>query len=189
MKPGVRVSYSTIKKWEGCKTNRPEEFVDYYFKLSDNQLSTVAMEEGKAWNDIVDDSLLTDGKFPKEFGGENIQEQFTCRPKLAVFIPPNITLVCEYDVLASPIIYEFKTGSSKDSAQYIDDVQIGIQFLVAHLLGIPIKKAIVKHYDQTFNTYDQSISWFSKEKIDEAMDYVVKSAKEIEEFLVEQGVI
>lgn len=179
----LRVSYSLLKLWQ---KGDYEGAVNYYFKL--DPITSAAMEEGRAWDDLVCNEVNTTKKFPKEWGGEKVANPQT-QLKLVVPYSDEVDLVGQLDIYDDPIIYELKTGSSADSGDYANDFQISIYFLLCELSGLNAEKAIIKHFNQMKQTLDQSMVWKSKNQIEKAKNFVEGYSPEIYQYFEEQGFI
>lgn len=176
----LRLSYTLLRLWEQGKT---DEVCAYVTKTSD-QLVTDAVEQGSAWDKIVQESIEKEGKLPKEFGGLALKGAF-CQEKKTIELE-DFVLVAKPDIVSftGEELYEIKTGKFS-SGDYANTMQVPIYMMVFDT----VKKATILHYDQAIDEMD----WFLIHKTEELMkntkDYVLKNGREVRDYLSNQGII
>lgn len=175
-KEKLRLSYTLLKLWQ---QNRVDDAIIYYFKLG--KITNKYMEEGLKWDKLVNDSVEGHRKLPTAFGGGMLSNPKS-QLKLVAQYNTYYDLVGVIDILDETILYEIKTGSSKDSADYSLDFQIGIYLLLTDLSKIEVEKAIILHYDQNRNTLDKTLIWNSIEERKRAKNYIDTLAPDIYEY-------
>lgn len=160
------------------RQGRIEDCVNYYFKLK--QLTNPYMEEGKKWDEKVNQSVLKTSQLPIEFGGEvlklpKVQEKWEVDFE-------GYRLVGIPDIVDGATLYEIKTGTSKDSGDYSMDFQIGMYLLLGELLGKNLQKALILHYNQFTKELDRTLIWNTPFERERAKNYILTLAPEISHF-------
>lgn len=172
----VRVSYTLLKLWQ---QGRIDDAIIYYFKMA--KMTNKYMEEGIKWDKLVNESVTAHNALPIEFGGDKLQSP-TAQVKWVAEYNEQFDLVGVADVIDGKTLYEIKTGSSKDSADYSIDFQIGMYLVLARLKEVEIEKAMILHYDQNAKTLDKTLIWNSKEERARANNYIDSIAPDIYEY-------
>lgn len=176
----LRLSYTLLRLWEQGK----KDDVCAYVTKTSEELTGDAIEQGKAWDQIVAESIKQTGKLPKEFGGLELKDAF-CQEKKVIELE-DFAIVAKPDIISftGEDVYEIKTGKFT-SGDYANTMQVPIYLFVFDTS----KKGIILHYDQAIDQMD----WFMIHKTDqlmnEAKDYILKNGNEIKEYLTAQGVI
>lgn len=143
---------------------------------------------GQGWDYLVNEQVKKDSCLPKEFGGLKLNIPIVQKKLEAVL--ENIELVGVPDVIETGepmFIIEIKTGVTS-SNQYISTKQIEMYSLLAELNDLPITHFKVIRYNPYNEKYDWAMRWNSKELANNAREYVLEKAPEIQEFLESKGI-
>jgi len=183
MQSKLRISYSLLKLWEA---GRIEDMLAYYKHLETP--TTHYMEEGKAWDKLLTESIINKKELLPEFGGDklnNPQPQL----KLECKYDDNVTLVGVLDCYDSPTLYEFKAGSSADSADYSNQMQIPLYLLLLEENKMPADKAFIVHFDQAIKKHDRTLIWNTPAQLVKATIYLRENVPAIYKFFTDEGII
>ena len=176
----LRLSYTLLRLWE---QNKLDEVCAYVTKTSD-QLVTDAVEQGSAWDKIVQESIEKDGKLPKEFGGMELEGAF-CQEKKVLELN-DFVLVAKPDIVSfeGEELYEIKTGKFS-SGDYANTMQVPIYMMVFDT----VKKATILHYDQAIDEMDWFLIHKTEALMEKTKEYVMKNGLAIKKYLEDQGII
>lgn len=176
----LRLSYSLLRLWE---QKRFDEVCAYVTKTGE-QLTGDAIEQGNAWDQIVQESLKATNKLPKEFGGLELKNAL-CQEKRVIDIE-GFSLVAKPDVvtLEDNKLFEIKTGKFT-SGEYSNTMQVPIYLMVFDT----VKSGTILHYDQAINEMDWFLIHKTDKLMEEAKNYVLKNGNEIKSYLEGQGII
>lgn len=176
----LRVSYSLLRLWEQGKK---QEAIEYFTKTG-KELDGDAIEQGKAWDQIVEESVKTTGKLPQEFGGFELKDAFCQEKKTVEF--NDFVVVAKPDLVSftGEDIYEIKTGKFS-SGDYANTMQVPIYLFVFN----SAKKGTILHYDQAVNQMDWFLIHRSDTLMDQVKNYITKNGNEIREYFESEGII
>lgn len=180
----IRLSYSLLKLYE---QNRFDDLVNYYFKMGE-VYDSYQMEEGRAWDKLAMESIEHTGKLPPEFNNIEMLDP-KCQHKIVVPWGEDYELVAKLDVLDANRIFELKTGMSMDSADYCNEKQVGVYILACEMMGTPVEKAYIIHFDQSLKKTDMSLVWKTNELLEETTLWIDSLAPKIRTLLEEKGLI
>jgi len=139
------------------------------------------MEEGSRWDKKVNEAVLMNRQMPYEFGNIMLKDP-KVQEKWEIDLDERFELVGVPDIVDEPILYEIKTGNSKDSGDYCNDFQIGMYLFLADKLGKKIDKAVILHYDQYKKELDKSLIWNTEYERKRAENFIMSLAPEILEY-------
>ena len=179
----LRLSYTLCSLW---KRGVKEDVLNYYFKLAD--LSTYAIEEGKAIDNMVSDCVIEKKRLPYDLGGDKLKNPKT-QLKLEASLNKAFDLVGVLDIYDEPSIIEIKSGASMDSADYLNTWQAPIYLLLASLNGLKVDRAWVIHIDQSKRKHDRSLIWNSDSLLERTKEYLYTVGNEIFAFFKQEGLI
>jgi hypothetical protein len=145
------------------------------------------MEEGTMWDHHITEWVDLYKKLPLEFGEDKLLNPKT-QNRIVVPFNEQCDLVIVPDIIDSPILWENKTGESKDSADYSNDFQIPMYFLGLDLAKIPIDRAIINHYNQSNGELDRTLVWKSDQEIERAKNFINTLAPEIHSYFLDNGI-
>jgi hypothetical protein len=150
MKNKVRLSYTLLNLWQHGQI---DEALTYYFKLG--QITSEAMRQGKEIDNYLNNFISQHGAYPINWGGDQLKKPFP-QVKWEINYSPHFDLVGVLDVLDGKTIYENKSGKLPSNI-YALGFQIPIYFILAEAKGVEIDEAILKHFNQHTNEFDQTI--------------------------------
>lgn len=175
----LRLSYTMLRNWELGNTD--EVINIYQGKYTDIDTPEAVM--GKAWDEIVGDTVKDTGKLPEEFGGLEVGD-CAVQPKEEIQIDDETQLVVRPDLITPDLstVIEIKTGKYS-SGDYSRTMQLPI-----YLWAISqAKRGMIIHYDQYTNEHD----WFLMHSTDrlktKAENYVRLGGEQIRQFLIAEG--
>jgi hypothetical protein len=90
------------------------------------------------------------------------------------------------DCIDVPTLYEFKTGKTK-GLDFAGTMQIPVYFLINELVGAPLEKAILLHYDQHQDKGEYIVVWNDPEKIVGARNWIDTLMPDIEKYWTEHN--
>lgn len=176
MKNSIRLSYTLLNLW---RQGRIDDALVYYFKMGN--LTNPYLEEGKKWDEIVNTSVREYKRLPEEFDGDILVNP-RAQEKWEAEYSDMFTVVGVPDIIDEDTLYEIKTGSSKDSAEYASDFQVALYLWLAQKNNIPIRKAYIIRYNQYNKTVDRTLIWNSEFEIERAVNYIESLAPEIYDY-------
>lgn len=176
----IRISYSLLKTYE---TKSVDDVVNLYLRLDGPQ--TEAMKRGSDFDRKTREYIKDHKTLPPELGGKKLSNPISDKELLKFTVPfGNYTLSAELDTLDSPAIYEFKSSSVKDSADYSNDYQVDFYFLVADLLGLAVDRAYIFRQDAVYlSKYDSGLVWKSPSRIENIKERIATYGPQIEKIL------
>jgi hypothetical protein len=179
----LRLSYTLLNLW---RQGRFDDALIYYFKMA--RVVSPAMEAGLKFDEYLNNYILEHDSYPIEWGGDKLTEP-QVQVKWEYEYSEHFDLVGVLDAWDGTTIYENKTGSSKDSADYANDFQIPIYFILAKAKGVAIDKAIIKHYNQHLseNQFDQSIVYNTPKEIERGRNFIETIGGEIYHYFEENN--
>ena len=151
------------------RQGRYEDAINYYFKLA--TITNKAMEDGKRWDAYVNEFAVANKQMPPEFGDTPLTSP-RAQEKLFIEYNDQFDLVGVPDVLDDPVLYEIKTGSSKDSADYANDFQISLYFLLCDTHYPSVDRAYIKHYNQYSEVLDETLIWKTDRELARARNFI-----------------
>lgn len=177
----LRLSFSLLNAWS---KGHIDEAVAMYLHLPYKE--TEAMKQGKEYHEkwgaeITETGTVKIGKTHFNFTNPQIEH--------GIIVPYNDRwdLKAVYDCLDDDILYEFKTGTT-DTMQYARSYQIPFYFLVAKLSNIPVKYAVLMHYNQHNNKGGFMLLHNGDEMIAKAQNLIDTLAPEIEQYFIENKI-
>lgn len=189
MKPNsLRLSYSLLSSW---LRKDYDGIVESFLHLRTRKTS--GMERGVKFDKYVEGYVKEHGTLPPELGGKKLQKP---HPKRILQIGYNDMFVLkgEIDILDASEIIEIKCSQSKDSGQYANDWQVDFYLFIADLYPSmddvnKIKKGVIYRYDPIKKTYDRSIVYKSKRRMDRIKRLIDREGPKLYQFLSDQGVL
>jgi hypothetical protein len=175
-----RASYSVLSAWNAGSYERA---VGMYFKMAD--FTTDAMEEGRDFHEKWEREIITTKCLPSCFGSKKLLDPKT-ELKLVVQLAEWLELVGKIDCIDSPTIHEFKTGKTT-SEVYANGLQLPIYGVLASLGGLDASKGEIHHLDQSRGIVDVSTVWLTKRVKEDAFNWVVTNASEMQNYLLENN--
>lgn len=171
----IRLSYTLLNLF---KMGRIDQALTYYFKMG--YFSSPAMEAGKKWDEYLNEYTIEHKAYPEDWGGDKLNDP-KAQVKLEMSYSEHFDLVTVFDVLDGPILYENKTGLSKNSSDYTLDFQVPLYFIMANHHKLGVEKAIIKHYNQYLpaDRMDQSIVYNTKQEIARGQNFIQTVGGEI----------
>lgn len=179
----LRASFTLLNLW---RKGQYQQAVDFYLKKP--PIITQAIEEGYIYDTRITEWVDLYKKLPEEFGGDELINPQT-QIKLEVPYNDMCDLVAVYDILDEPILWENKSGESKDSADYSLDFQIPLYFLIADLSGKTVDRAIINHYNQATDTLDRTLVWKTTQETERGKNLLDSLVPEIFEYFNKQGIL
>ena len=178
----LRISYTLLSYWNRGDIDGA---VGYYLKLG-KELRTKAIEEGKSYDEVMLEIVDKEKRLPREMGNIKFKDPKT---HLKIVVPYNelFDLVGVLDIYDPPIVYEFKTGTSKDSADYASDFQVDLYFLLLVLAKMPVDRGYILHYDQAHRSFDKSLLWLGERRLENARNHIDSIGPEIYDFFKKEG--
>jgi len=173
MSKKLRVSFSLLQAWEKGLYDQCA-LMYQHLETPTNQGMKDGLYQHKIWEaEINKNKKLKIGKT------EFIFKEPIC--ELKKYVPYNeyFDLSVVFDCIDEPILYEWKSGSSTNSMEYATKEQIPMYFLACELMQIPIKYALVVHYNQLLGESDITVVHNTIHKRELAKNYVDTFASEI----------
>lgn len=178
----LRCSFSLLSMW---RRGQFDMAVNSYLhrELPMNQ----AMSEGIMWDQHITEWVDLYKRLPDEFGGDELLKPKT-QEKIIVPYNDMCDLVILPDILDGNMLWENKTGDSKDSADYAIDFQIAMYFLGCELSGRNIDMALINHYNQHTNELDRTLVWKTPQELERGRNFIETLAPEIHNYFSENGI-
>jgi hypothetical protein len=177
-----RASFSVLNSWS--KGYR-DDAIAMYFKLP--RESNIYMEEGLKFHKSWEAYITKEGKLhPQLSTKEVLLNDPMCELKLVMPVNDWLEFVGVIDCLNRPDLYEFKTGT-KPSSEYANSKQADLYFLLCEHFGYEVEKAIYIHFDQYEQKTDKAIVWNTADRRQKAMDWLVETSREMNEYLEKNG--
>lgn len=176
----LRISYSLLRLWEQGKK---QEAIEYFTKTG-AQLEGDAIEQGNAWDQIIQDEINKKGMLPKEFGGLKLEKAFCQEKKVIEFDGFEVVAKPDLVTFTGEAVYEFKTGKFS-SGDYANTMQVPLYLFVFDTA----KKGIIIHYDQAVDQTDWFLIHKTDKMIEDVKAYILKNGNEIREYFIKQGII
>lgn len=176
----VRLSYSLLKTYE---TKSVDDVINLYLRL--DSPPTEAMKRGSAFDQKTRAYIAEHKTLPPELGGKKLVNPISDKDQLKFVVPfSNYTLSAEFDTLDTPAIYEFKSSSVKDSADYSNDYQVDFYFLVSQILGLEVDRAYIFRQDAVYpSKYDSGLVWKSPSRMTDMVTKITTYGPQIEKIL------
>lgn len=174
----LRVSYSLLNIWA---RGQYDQAVSYYLHLPTP--TSQAMEDGNIWDAHITEWADLYKKLPEEFGGDTLLNP-KCQEKIVIPYNDLCDLVIKPDIIDEPVLWENKTGNSKDSGDYAIDFQVAMYFL-----GLKnIEYAIINHYNQYTGELDRSLIWNTSQERNRGKNFIDTLVPEIHTYFLENGI-
>ena len=178
----LRASYSLLSAW---RKGQIDNAINSYLHLP--TITSQAMDEGTKWDLKVQEFVKANKQLPPEFLGLPLNNPL-CQVEQKVNYNELCYLKGIFDIYDSPILYEIKTGSSKDSGDYTVDFQVSMYLLMCDMLKLPIDRAMIIHYDQHTGKTDSSLIWKSDQELKRARNFIDTLVPEIVTYFEENGI-
>lgn len=180
----LRLSYSLLNTWKrGDKQGTLNQY------LGIQMIPTKQMELGTKFDKYIDDFVTKNKQLPPEFGGDKL-DQPICQQTIVVKGYDNeFDLKGKLDIGMPKELIEVKCSASMDSAEYSDTGQLDFYFLLGELSGQHFEKGWLYRFDPTHRTYDTSLIWNGKRRIEKAKEMINKYGQEIKNYFIQQGVL
>ena len=182
----LRASYSLLSTW---RRGQYSQAIDMY--LHRNKITSQAMDDGIMWDTRVTEWADLYKKLPEEFGGDELKNPQT---QVRLEVPYNeiCDLIIVPDILDENVLWENKTGNSKDSGDYVIDFQMSLYFLGLELSGRKIDYGIYNHYNQYLplskNNPDRSMVINTPRERQRAENFINTLVPEIHSYFLEHGI-
>lgn len=144
------------------------------------------MKLGKMWDDMVRIHVDKNSCFPVEFGSYPLAKPQT-QVKIFTSYSDRFDLVGVFDVLDSPILYEIKAGAGKDSAEYANDYQVALYFLLCHLTNVPVDKAYIMRLHPYTMQLDRTLVYNTAYERNRARNFIDSIAPDIYSYFTENS--
>jgi len=177
----LALNFSTLNYWS---KGRIDEALDCYFHRqtfkSDALLDGTAFHE--MWErEIKRTNLLKIGNTVVKFNKPQ------CEKKIETSYNDRWDIHGTFDVWDPPILYEFKSGKTK-GLDFAGTMQIPLYFLISELIGVPLEKAILLHYDQHRKKTEYIVIWNNDKKVMGARNWFETLAGEIEDYFEKHNI-
>lgn len=182
----LRASYSLLSMF---RRGQYEQAINSYLHL--DKVTSQAMEDGTMWDHYITETVQLYKKLPEEFGGDELINPET---QVRFVVPFNdmCDLIIIPDILAESVLWENKTGNSKDSADYAVDFQISMYFLALELAGRKIDYGIYNHYNQYLplskENPNRTLIWNTERERERARNFVETLVPDVYKYFEENGV-
>lgn len=177
-----RASYSVLDLWAGGNWERA---IKQYFKLE--KFVTPAMADGRALHEKWAEYIKANNALPLEFGGQKLNGTTPIiEQKRVVKLASWCDLVYIMDLYDEPTIYDWKTGK-QSSEVYANSKQLPVYAMGATLDGFLVERAEIHHYDQYLKKSDMSIIHITDKALEEAQNWVLTLAGEMQNYLLTNG--
>lgn len=178
----LRLSYTLLSLWE---QNNINEAIAYYQHKS--TLFSDAIQDGRIYDQIWQEEIDTKGTLHI---GRSIIKFKKPQTQVKIVSPylDRFDLVGVIDCLDNEILYEWKSGSSS-SLEYSDSPQVKMYFFICELLKIPVKTAVIGHYNQMTDKADITIFHNSAQQREEGENYIQSLSGEIYEHFTKIGIL
>jgi hypothetical protein len=166
-----------------------EQAINSYLHL--DTITSQAMEDGTAWDTHITEYVQLYKKLPEEFGGDELKNPETL---LRFEVPFNdmCDLVIKPDILDENVVWENKTGNSKDSGDYAVDFQMAMYFLGLELSGKKVDYGIYNHYNQYLplskDNPNRTLVWNTERERERAKNFIESLVPDIYKYFEENGV-
>lgn len=176
-----RASFSVLAAWDSGDWERA---IKMYFKVPTEV--TQAMEDGRKYHDQWEAHIRQHATLPPELGGTKLLQPIADQRllKKTAKLQPWLELVgipdC-YDA-GDQTLYEFKTGGAP-SSYYADSKQLGTYTVLLLQHQMPVRRAVVCHYNQRERTSDTALVWMTPALVKEAKEWIETTAAEIKHYL------
>lgn len=177
-----RASFSILNSWS---KGYAKDAIDMYFKLDrePNQYMIEGLKYHKEWEEYINKNKKL---HPQLSSLNKPLNDPQCELKLEMPVNDHIELVGVIDCLDNEILYEFKTGT-KQSSEYANSVQADLYSILCEHHGYHPEKAFYIHFDQYMKTTDSAMIWLTENRRKEAMEWLLKYAEEMHEYLTVNG--
>lgn len=179
----LRVSYSLLNTW---RKGKYDDAIAMY--LHKDLPITQAMEDGNVWDTHITEMVDLHKKLPNEFGGDILNNPQT-QKKILVPYNDMCNLSILPDILDDNVLWENKSGNSKDSGDYALDFQVPIYLLALTMSNHKIDYAIINHYNQYTNKLDRTLIWNTEEERERARNFIDTLVPEIYHYFQEHGIL
>lgn len=177
-----RASYSILNSWS---KGYAEDAIAMYFKLErePNKYMIDGLRHHKSWESYI----LKNKKLHPQLSSLNkTLTNPQCELKLEMPINEYIDFVGVIDCLDEDTLYEFKTGI-KHSSDYANTYQADLYSVLLKHHGYTPEKAIYIHFDQYSKETDSAMVWLTDKRRENALEWLVKTATEMNEYLQSNG--
>lgn len=186
MQPKLRASFSLLSMF---RRGQYEQAINSY--LHRDKITSQAMEDGSMWDAKATEWADLYKKLPEEFGGDELINPQT---QIRIEVPYNdlCDLIIVPDILDENVLWENKTGNSKDSGDYATDFQMSMYFLGLELSGRKIDYGIYNHYNQYLPLSEENpnrtIIWNTPQERQRAKNFIDTMVPEIFNYFTENGI-
>ncbi len=182
----LRTSYTLLNLW---RRGQYTQAIEYYLRL--RQITSQAIEEGTMYDQYATEWVDLYKKLPEEWGGDELISPQS-QVKIEVSYNDMADLVAVLDILDEKVLWENKTGDSKDSADYATDFQIPIYFVACELKGIPVDYAIINHYNQMLpisnSNPDRTKIWNTEKERERGKNFLNTLIPEIYQYFIDNAI-
>ena len=148
---------------------RWQEAINAYFKL--DSFTSRQMAEGRDLHAEWEEEIKKTKCLPKVFGGKQLNSQIITEKKFEIPVYDWMTLVLKPDVVSSPDLHEFKSGSASAN-EYLDSFQPAVYCVGLTLMDIYIKTIHIHAYNQYTKRSDYSYRFASKKLLNEGFNFI-----------------
>lgn len=178
----LRLSYTLLSLWE---MNKTQDAINYYLKKS--TLSSPEITDGRIYDQVWQEEIDTKkelhiGRTLIKFKEPHTQVKIVCP------YGDRFDLVGVIDCLDNETLYEWKSGTSS-SLEYSDSPQVKMYFFICGALNIPVKTAIIGHYNQYSDKADITIFHNSIQQREEGENYIQSLSYEIWDYFSKHKII
>lgn len=168
----LRLSHTFLLLWS---QGRIQEAMDMYYHRK--TVKSKAMEDGIKWHKTWQEQIENEGQLSMGRTTFTFKDP-VCEKKLVAPLNDEVEISCVYDCLDYGCIYEWKSGVMS-ALEYVQGYQLGIYFLVAELLDIPVERGILAHFNQYENEADIVVVWNTERERDKARNFIESLTPEI----------
>lgn len=180
--PKFRASFSILNSWS---KGYAQDAIDMYFKVDrePNVYMIDGLKHHKSWEEYITKNKKL---HPQLSTTNKALKDPKCELKLVMPINDHIDFVGVVDCLDEDILYEFKTGS-RQSSDYANGNQIDLYSILLKHHGYNPEKGIYIHFDQYSKETDSAMVWLTENRRTEALEWLIKNAEEMHEYLTVNG--
>lgn len=181
----IRVSYSMLKAFEGGNVKGAVAML-----LGLPTYMSASMAAGDELHQEWADHIRRTSQLPEVFGDTKLTNPIVEEKREAKLLGGKITLVGVPDCLASPAVFEFKTGSKDTKAEdYANTRQVGIYGLLAAYSEVPVTHAHICHWNFTTQQASDALVWITEATIIDTTKWVVGTTKQLLDYVQQNKAI
>ena len=180
----LRLSYTLLSLWDRGDIDGA---IRTYFHMT--RPITPQMEDGKRIHEEIAEHIQNFNTFPDWFFNHELKIP-ECEKIVQVEYNDLFDLKGLFDCYdtVTEVLYEFKTGVA-DSLEWTRTWQLPLYFLLAEIAKIPVKYALLIHYNQYKKTTDYTIMHNTKLQRDYARNIVDSIGPDIHNYFTDKGLL